>query len=72
MQSQPRALLRRIEKRIIQTERLRRSPSRVEFRERPLLNFQTDALRMTVELRGVHALHIGHSGLILSTVLNPD
>ncbi len=37
-----------------------------------LLNFQTDALRMTVELRGVHTLHIGHSGLILSTVLNPD
>ena len=47
-------------------------PYRVEFRERPLLNFQTDALRMTVKLRGVHALHIGHSGLILSTVLNPD
>ena len=37
-----------------------------------LLDFQNDALRMTVKLRGVHALHIGHSGLILSTVLNPD
>ena len=37
-----------------------------------LLDFQTYALRMTVELRGVHALHISHSGLIFSTMLNPD
>ena len=37
-----------------------------------LLDFQNDALRMTVELRGVHALHMGHTGLIFSTVLNPD
>ena len=37
-----------------------------------LLNFQTDALRMTVKLRGVHALHIGHTGLIFSAVLNTD
>ena len=37
-----------------------------------LLDFQTYALRMTVELRGVHTLHIGHTGLIFSTVLNPD
>jgi hypothetical protein len=27
---------------------------------------------MTVELRGVYALHMGHTGLIFSTVLNPD
>jgi hypothetical protein len=27
---------------------------------------------MTVELRGVHALHMGHTGLIFSTVLNTD
>ena len=37
-----------------------------------LLDFQNDALRMTVELRGVHALHMGHTGLIFSAVLNPD
>ena len=37
-----------------------------------LLDCQTDALRMTVELRGVHALHMGHTGLIFSAVLNPD
>ena len=37
-----------------------------------LLDSQDDALRMTVELRGVHALHMGHTGLIFSTVLNPD
>ena len=37
-----------------------------------LLDFQTDALRMTVELRCVHAMHIGHTSLIFSTVLNPD
>ena len=27
---------------------------------------------MTVELGGVHALHMGHTGLIFSAVLNPD
>ena len=27
---------------------------------------------MTVELGGVHALHVGHAGLILPAVLNPD
>ena len=37
-----------------------------------LLDFQNDALRMTVELRGVHALRMGHTGLIFSAVLNPD
>ena len=37
-----------------------------------LLDLQTDALRMTVELGGVHALHFGHAGLILPSVLNPD
>ena len=37
-----------------------------------LLDSQDDALRMTVELRGVHALHMGHTGLIFSTVLNTD
>ena len=37
-----------------------------------LLDFQTDTSRMTVELGGVHTLHMGHTGLIFSTVLNPD
>ena len=37
-----------------------------------LLDFQTDTLRMAVELRGIHALHMGHTGLIFSTVLDPD
>ena len=37
-----------------------------------LLDFQNDALRMTVKLRGVHALHMGHTGLIFSAVLNPE
>jgi hypothetical protein len=27
---------------------------------------------MTIKLGGVHALYIGHAGLIFSTVLNPD
>ena len=37
-----------------------------------LLDFQTDASRMTVELGGVHTLHMGHTGLIFSKVLDPD
>ena len=37
-----------------------------------LLDFQTDALRMAVKFRSVHALHMGHTGLIFSTVLNPN
>ena len=37
-----------------------------------LLNFQPDALRMAVELRGIHALHMGHAGLIFTAVLDPD